>query len=75
MFKLFSTAFIKNQRIQFIAMLGSLLDIVSSQSIHHILILLGFPYLTSIAFSYLLPVKKTISKKRISEQYRPVKIR
>jgi hypothetical protein len=73
MLRLLKTTFIKDSRIKLIIMFGLFADIITSKSIRHILILFGLPYLTSITLGYLVPVKRVRIKRRVSDQYRPVK--
>lgn len=70
MYQLFATDFIKSRVTQCIILLGIFADLLSSQSIQHILILSGLPYLVSIGLAYVMNPKKIKNKGYISEQYR-----
>lgn len=63
--------FIKNRSLQFILIAGLIFDIVTAETIKHVIVLFGLPYLSSVALYYLMNRKKTTIKARISEQYRP----
>ncbi|CAM2928628.1 hypothetical protein [Legionella worsleiensis] len=65
--------FIKNRMVQYLLILSSFMDAIVSGTLKHILVLIGLPYLTSVALSCLLPPRKAAVKRRISEQYRPLK--
>lgn len=70
MFQPLITDFIKNRNIQVIFILGILLDLLTSLSIKHVMILFGLPYGLSIILYSLAPPKKNLVKARISAQYR-----
>ncbi|HIC7357921.1 TPA: hypothetical protein ACW6D3_001243 [Legionella pneumophila] len=67
----FITDFIKNRSLQFIFAMGLISDITAAGTIKHIVVLFGFPYLSSVGLYCLMKRKKTPVKARISEQYRP----
>ncbi|HAT2048772.1 TPA: hypothetical protein JBK40_10530 [Legionella pneumophila] len=67
----FITDFIKNRSLQFIFAMGLISDITAARTIKHIVVLFGFPYLSSVVLYCLMNRKKATVKARISEQYRP----
>ncbi|HAT1822112.1 TPA: hypothetical protein JAZ42_11685 [Legionella pneumophila] len=67
----FITDFIKNRSLQFIFAMGLISDITAAGTIKHIVVLFGFPYLSSVVLYCLMNRKKATVKARISEQYRP----
>lgn len=72
MSNLFLTDFIKNKTIQIFALLGLALDVLLSQSVIHMIVLLGFPYAASIILNQLIKTQHNNKfKPRISEQFRP----
>lgn len=75
MFQLLLTDFIRSRTVQCITLSGFIFDIATTNSISHVLILFGIPYLTSIGLGYLMNAKKVTVKARISEQYRPVHLK
>ncbi len=70
MHQLFFTTFIRNRVIQLSLALGIFFDFSLLQSIKHILVLFGLPYLTSIIMTYHFKPEKNKLKARVSEQYR-----
>ncbi|WP_298623949.1 hypothetical protein [uncultured Legionella sp.] len=72
MSQLFVPDFIKNRTLQLLLVLSTLFDLLLSGSLKHILVMLGLPYVTSVALYYLIGSKKRAIKPRISEQYRPI---
>ncbi|HAT1595635.1 TPA: hypothetical protein JAN72_07110 [Legionella pneumophila] len=67
----FITDFIKNRSLQFIFAMGLISDITVAGTIKHIVVLFGFPYLSSVVLYCLMNRKKAAVRARVSEQYRP----
>ncbi len=70
MYQFFFTNFIRNRAIQLSLAVGLFFDFGLLQSIKHILVLFGLPYLTSIIMTHHFKPEKSKLKARISEQYR-----
>lgn len=70
MYQLFITDFARNRTIQLYFISGIGLNIGLAQSIKHIVVLFGLPYLTSIAMNCRIRLTRKKVKARISAQYR-----
>ncbi|KGP63332.1 hypothetical protein EP47_10755 [Legionella norrlandica] len=71
MFQPFIPDFAKNRAFQLFFIAGLIIDMATTNSIKHIITLLGFPYFSAVSLYYLMRRKKTTTKARISAQYKP----